>query len=63
MKVQRHQIVFIPFLNPKRLGGSIQFYSSHQSNLVLSIYLNILSSDEDSAIERKEILEFGLDTG
>jgi len=53
----------IPFLKAKKLGGKKELDSSHQSSLDLSICSNILQSDEDIAIGRKEVLEFGLGMG
>ena len=63
MKVERHSMVPMPFLNAKRLGGSMEFDSSHQSSLVLSICSKTLHSEEDSAIGRKDVFEFDLGIG
>ena len=53
----------IPFLKAKTLGGRKELDSSHQSSLDLSICSNNLQSEEDKAIERKEVMELGLGIG
>lgn len=63
IKVERHSIVPIPFLNAKRFEGKIELCSNHQSSRVLSIYSKVLHRAEERAIGRKEVLEFGLGIG
>jgi hypothetical protein len=56
----RHSIVPIPFLNAKKLGGSIELCSSHQSSRDLSICSKFLHRAEKRTIGRKEELELNL---
>jgi len=63
IKVERQSIVPMPFLNAKRLGGSMELDSSHQSSLVLSICSKTLQSEEDNAIGRNDVFEFDLGIG
>jgi len=63
VKEERHSVVPLPFLKEKRLSGRIELFSNHQSNLDLSICSNILHNAEESAIGRKEVLEFCLAIG
>lgn len=60
MNVERHSEVPVPFLKAKRLGGRIEFDSSHQSSLHFNMCSKVLRREEDSAMGRNEVLELDL---
>lgn len=53
-------MVPIPFLNANKLADRMEFDSSHQSSLDLSINSKTLHIEEESPIVRNEVLLLGL---
>jgi len=56
-------MVPMPFLNAKRLGGSMELCSNHQWSRVLRISPKDLHNTEERAIGRNALLELGLGIG
>lgn len=56
-------MVPLPRLKANKLFSSIELDSSHQSNLFLKLCSTSLHKAEDSAIRRKDILEWALGIG
>lgn len=63
ISVDRHSMVPTPFLNANKFSDKKELDSSHQSSLHFNIYLKTLHIEEDRAIGRNEVLEFGLGMG